>query len=300
MKKRYEIVLSDGQQLFGLQWLVDNPVGNILLMEGMEEHSTRYDEFATFLNSNGFNVYCLDTFGQGENVAKDLSNRGIWPVDGFRKQVDAENEVVTLLKKTGLPTHIFSHSMGSFMAQSFIQRYPNQVGKVVLCGSGSKNPAANFGYLLARILTTKKSRNRSARFLNKLMFGGFNKKIPQPKTDFDWLSYNEENVNKYIADPLSGYGPNNGFCLEFLKGLKSLYKKASLKSINSSLKIFIISGEEDPVTSYSKSVNKLKAMYESVGVKEVQTKVYPHMRHEILNEDNRLEVYQDILKFFKE
>ncbi|MFA6660602.1 MAG: alpha/beta hydrolase, partial [Bacilli bacterium] len=110
MKKRYEIVLSDGQQLFGLQWLVDNPVGNILLMEGMEEHSTRYDEFATFLNSNGFNVYCLDTFGQGENVAKDLSNRGIWPVDGFRKQVDAENEVVTLLKKTGLPTHIFSHS----------------------------------------------------------------------------------------------------------------------------------------------------------------------------------------------
>ena len=132
------------------------------------------------------------------------------------------------------------------------------------------------------------------------MFGGFNKKIPQPKTDFDWLSYNEENVNKYIADPLSGYGPNNGFCLEFLKGLKSLYKKASLKSINSSLKIFIISGEEDPVTSYSKSVNKLKAMYESVGVKEVQTKVYPHMRHEILNEDNRLEVYQDIVKFFKE
>ncbi|MDD3068890.1 MAG: alpha/beta hydrolase, partial [Bacilli bacterium] len=200
MKKRFDISLQDGQKLFGLQWLIDQPIGNVLIMEGMEEHSSRYDEFATYLNSQGFNVFCLDTFGQGENVKEDLSNRGIWPVDGFKKQVDAENDVVVKLNESGLPTYIFAHSMGSFMAQSFIQRYPNQVKKVVLCGAGGKNAAVNFGYFLAKIITTEKKRNEKAKLLNSLMFGGFNKHISNPKTAYDWLSYNEENVNRYNAD----------------------------------------------------------------------------------------------------
>ena len=299
MKKRYEISLQDGQKLFGLQWLIDQPIGNVLIMEGMEEHSSRYDEFATFLNNQGFNVFCLDTFGQGENVKEDLSNRGIWPVDGFKKQVDAENEVVIKLKESGLPTYIFAQSMGSFMAQSFVQRYPDQVKKVVLCGAGSQNSAVHFGYFLAKIITTKKKRNKKAKLLNSLMFGGFNKRISNPKTAYDWLSYNEENVKRYNADPLCGFGPNNGFCFEFLKGLKVLYKKSNLKNINGSLKLFIISGEEDPVTNYSKSVDKLKSMYSSFSVRDVQTKIYSHLRHEILNENSRMDVYQDIANFLK-
>jgi alpha-beta hydrolase superfamily lysophospholipase len=299
MKKRYELSLQDGQKLFGLQWLIDQPIGNVLIMEGMEEHSSRYDEFATYLNTQGFNVFCLDTFGQGENVKEDLSNRGIWPVDGFKKQVDAENDVVVKLNESGLPTFLFAHSMGSFMAQSFIQRYPNQVKKVVLCGAGGKNAAVNFGYFLAKIITTEKKRNEKAKLLNSLMFGGFNKHISNPKTAYDWLSYNEENVNRYNADPLSGFGPNNGFCLEFLKGLKNLFKKSNLKNVNQTIQLFIISGEEDPVTNYSKSVDRLKSMYVSFNVKDVQTKIYPHLRHEILNENSRMDVYQDIANFLK-
>lgn len=299
MKKRFDISLQDGQKLFGLQWLIDQPIGNVLIMEGMEEHSSRYDEFATYLNSQGFNVFCLDTFGQGENVKEDLSNRGIWPVDGFKKQVNAENDVVVKLNESGLPTYIFAHSMGSFMAQSFIQRYPNQVKKVVLCGAGGKNAAVNFGYFLAKIITTKKKRNEKAKLLNSLMFGGFNKHISNPKTAYDWLSYNEENVNRYNADSLSGFGPNNGFCLEFLKGLKNLFKKSNLKNANQTIQLFIISGEEDPVTNYSKSVDRLKSMYASFNVKDVQTKIYPHLRHEILNENSRMDVYQDIANFLK-
>jgi alpha-beta hydrolase superfamily lysophospholipase len=300
MKKRFDISLQDGQKLFGLQWLIDQPIGNVLIMEGMEEHSSRYDEFATYLNSQGFNVFCLDTFGQGENVKEDLSNRGIWPVDGFKKQVDAENDVVVKLNESGLPTYIFAHSMGSFMAQSFIQRYPNQVKKVVLCGAGGKNAAVHFGYFLAKMIATEKKRNKKAKLLNSLMFGGFNKRIANPKTAYDWISYNEDNVNRYNADPLCGFGPNNGFCLEFLKGMKSLYKKVNLKKVNQSLKLFIISGEEDPVTNYSKSPAQLKSLYFSFKVKDVQTKIYPHLRHEIHNECSRMDVYQDVANFLKE
>lgn len=132
------------------------------------------------------------------------------------------------------------------------------------------------------------------------MFGGFNKKIKNPRTEFDWLSVNTENVDKYIADPLCGYGPTNGFCLEFVKGMNRLHKKKFLKKISPDQEILIISGSDDPVTNYSKDVGKLEKMYKDLGVKRVETHIYQGLRHEILNEDSKEEVYKDIVKFFKE
>ena len=296
---KIKVTNKNGDVLFGLSWTVKEPIANVNIMEGMEEHTRRYDGFAKFLNENNFNVYAIDAYGQGENVLPDESNKGIWPTSGFRKQVQAVDALVEKLRVSCHPTFIFSHSMGSFMCQDYIQRYTEHVSKVVLCGSGSKNLAVPMGYRLAKIATTKKNRNKKAKLLNNLMFGNFNKKIKNPRTPFDWLSYNQENVDKYIADPLCGFGPTNGFCLEFVKGMNRLWKKKYLQKIRKDLDIFIISGAEDPVTNYGASVGKLEQMYKKLGVKNVSTKIYPHMRHEILNEDNKQEVYNDILAFFK-
>lgn len=298
--QRVELVSKNGDKLYGLSWHTENSVANVIIMEGMEEHSSRYDEFAQYLNKEGFNVYCIDTYGQGENVLPDHSNLGIWPTSGFRKQVQAVDALVEKLRISCRPTFIFSHSMGSFMCQDYIQRYTEHVSKVVLCGSGAKNPAVPVGYQLARLIVNKKNRNKKAGLLNKLMFGNFNKRIKNPRTPFDWLSVNQENVDKYIADPLCGFGPTNGFCYEFVKGMNRLHKKKFLRKIRKDLDIFIISGSEDPVTGYAKSVGKLQQMYLKLGVKNVQTKVYQGLRHEILNEDSREEVYKDVVRFFKE
>ena len=298
--QRVELVSKNGDKLYGLSWHVENSIANVIIMEGMEEHSSRYDDFAQYLNKEGFNVYCIDTYGQGENVLPDQSNLGIWPISGFRKQVQAVDALVEKLRISCRPTFIFSHSMGSFMCQDYIQRYTEHVSKVVLCGSGAKNPAVPVGFQLARLIVHKKNRNKKAGMLNKLMFGGFNKKIKNPRTPYDWLSVNQENVDKYIADPLCGFGPTNGFCYEFLKGMNRLHKKKFLMKIRKDLDIFIISGSDDPVTGYAKSVGKLQQMYTKLGVKNVQTKVYEGLRHEILNEDRREEVYADVVKFFKE
>lgn len=298
--QRVELVSKNGDKLYGLSWHTENSVANVIIMEGMEEHSSRYDEFAQYLNKEGFNVYCIDTYGQGENVLPDHSNLGIWPTSGFRKQVQAVDALVEKLRISCRPTFIFSHSMGSFMCQDYIQRYTEHVSKVVLCGSGAKNPAVPVGYQLARLIVNKKNRNKKAGLLNKLMFGNFNKRIKNPRTPFDWLSVNQENVDKYIADPLCGFGPTNGFCYEFVKGMNRLHKKKFLRKIRKDLDIFIISGSEDPVTGYAKSVSKLQQMYLKLGVKNVQTKVYQGLRHEILNEDSREEVYKDVVRFFKE
>ena len=297
--QRFEIESRNGDKLYGLSWHVDNSIANVIIMEGMEEHASRYDDFAQYLNKEGFNVYAIDTYGQGENVNPDMSNIGIWPKSGFRKQVQAVDSLVEKLRVSFRPTFIFSHSMGSFMCQDYIQRYTEHVSKVVLCGSGYKNPAVPVGYALAKMIVHKKNRDKKAGLLNKLMFGGFNKRIKNPRTPFDWLSVNQENVDKYIADPLCGFGPTNGFCLEFLKGMNRLYKKKFLKKIRKDLDIFIISGSDDPVTNYGKSTSQLKKMYKGLGVQNVYKKVYKGLRHEILNEDEKLTVYKDVVAFFK-
>ena len=291
-------VTNEEDTLFGLKWLVDNSKFNVILMEGMEEHCSRYDAFSKFLNEKNVDVFALDTFGQGLNVKEDMSNVGIWPKDGFFKQCKAVHKLLMDLKAGGKPTYIFSHSMGSFMGQRLLIEFPNDIDKIVLCGSGSKNPVLGMGHMLSKMTTNEKNKNMKAKLMNNMMFGGFNKKIKNPRTPFDWLSYNEENVDKYIADPLCGFGPTNGFCLEFIEGMLPLHKAKSLKKLNPKAKIFIISGEEDPVTNYGKSVGILKEMYNKYGVSDVDTKIYEGMRHEILNEDRKLEVMEDIYNFF--
>ena len=300
-RQRIELILKNRKKLYGLSWTQDESLkGNIIIVTGMEETASRYNDFAIFLCKNHFNVYCVDAFGQGENVDLDKSNLGIWPTSGFRKMVTAIDDLVALLRLSMVPIYIFSHSMGSFICQDFIQRYPEHVSKVVLCGTGSKNYAVPFGFLLAKMIVRAKNRDKKAKILNKLMFGSFNKKISNPRTKFDWLSYDNSVVDNYIADPLCGFGPTNGFCYEFLKGLNRLYKDRFLKKINKKLKLFIIAGDEDPVTGYGKSPEKMKKLYNCYGINDVQTKVYSHARHELLNELSPVkeEVYQDILNFF--
>ena len=299
-KQKISLQIQDGSNIFGLSWPSDAKAkANVIIMTGMEEHSSRYDDFAKFLNKHGFNVYCIDNFGQGENVLPDMSNRGIWPESGFRKQVEAVDALVDKLRITYLPVFIFSHSMGSFLAQDFIQRHTHHVSKVVLCGSNLNSGAPVVGYLLAKIIVNKKNRNEKAKMLNSLMFGNFNKKIQNPRTPFDWLSVNEDNVNRYIEDPLCGFGPNNGFCLEFLKGLKRLYRRKFLEKIRKDLDLFIISGADDPVSNYGKGVYRLEKMYKKYHLTNVSTKVYDGLRHEILNEIDHDVVYNDILEFFE-
>lgn len=303
-RQRISLTLKDKSLLYGFAWTTDLEKinGNIIIVTGMEETAIRYDDFAKFLVSNGYNVYCIDHFGQGENVKEDLSNLGVWPASGFRKMVVAVDDLVAKLRVSCVPIYIFAHSMGSFMMQDYVQRYAKHVSKVVLCGTGSKNPLAKVAYTLSRMTTNKKNRNKKAPIMAKLMFGSFNKKIKPARTEFDWLSVNEANVDKYIADPKCGFGPNKGFCLEFFKGMSRLWQHKFLKKVNKHIKIMLIAGEGDPVTNYGKSPAIMQKMYHHYGVEDVRTKVYPNCRHEILNEADevRLQAYNDVLAFFND
>jgi len=292
-------ISSKEGKLNGLTWTIEKPKAHIVLFEGMEETSSRYNGFATRLNKDGYNVTCIDVFGQGSNVKKDLSNRGVWPKDGFGIYLEAMHEYITELKKR-YPVYLFTHSMGSFMGQGYLIRYPNDVDKICLCGAGSKNPAVGIGLFLAKLTTKDSTRNDYAKLLNGIMFGGFNKKIKDPETDFDWLSYDKENIKKYIDDPLCGFGSNKGFVLEFLSFMKTLWTKEALAKVRKDEHILLITGEEDPVTNYSKGTYALEKMYKDIGVNDVSKVIYKNARHEILNESREIKdaVYKDVLEFF--
>lgn len=291
----------DNEERVGYAWTTGKkPKANVVIVTGMEEYALRYDDFANFLNKNGYDVYCFDHYGQGESAAS-IEEQGIVPARFFTKSVKNIDEVVALCKLSCVPTYIFSHSMGSFMTQDYIQRFSEHVDKVVICGSNGPNAKMSymFGKLVARIITHKSNRNKKAKLMDKIVFGMYSKQIKNARTKFDWLSVNEENVDKYIKDPRTGYMSTNGFYYEFMKGCNRIYRMKFLAKINKKLPIFIIAGDKDPVGANGKGPKKLAELYKKLGIKHVSLKLYKGLRHEILNEKEKDTVYNDILEFFE-
>ena len=133
--------------------------------------------------------------------------------------------------------------------------------------------------------------------MTALSFGPYIKSVTDRKTDLDWLSYNEENVNRYIADPWCGHPNTRGFWLEFMKGMSTLWDENAMKCISPAEHILIVSGKDDPVGQMGEGLKWLYKKYKLLGIKDVSLKLYDCMRHEILNEKDNEKVYDDILGF---
>lgn len=280
--------------LFGNSWEIENSKKDLLIVTGMAEHSERYDDFAKFLNNHGYSVYCLDHYGQGKNLP--LGNPG---KDYFSKMVETIKEFVTKLREEHKhEVYIFSHSMGSFVTQAYIEKYSNTIEKVVICGTNGRSLMVKAGGVLSKMIVHKGNYDKEAKLLYNLSLGGYTKAVKDRKTDVDWLSYNEENVKKYIEDPLCGFMCTNGFYKEFMKGLCSIQKTKNIKSISKDLDILLICGAEDPVGANSKGPVSLNKLYQKYGLKS-NVIVYEHMRHEILNELDHQKVYDDVLAFYE-
>lgn len=298
-REKLTLKTVNDETLRGYSWKIEKPKGNVVIVTGMEEYLLRYDDFANYLNSQGFNVFGFDHYGQGE-TAGEVINLGIVPRSFFSKSVRNVNDLVKKVKKeNGLPTYIFAHSMGSFMAQDYVQRFTNEADKVVICGTNGPNGAGayKFGYPIARMIAGGKKEHKKAKFLASLAIGAYVKSVKNRKTDCDWLSYNDKNNSDYIANPYCGYGSTNGFYRELLKGNRRLYNKKFMAKIRKDIPIFLIAGKEDAVGAAGKGPTKLFELYKKYGLTNVELKLYDHMRHEILNEPEHQMVYDDVVNF---
>lgn len=290
--KRAEVMGYKGNPLVGYFYEnVKNPKAVVQIFHGMQEHSKRYEDFAKFLNSKGYIVFVSDLRGHGENV-KDVELQGHSDGDIFEETVNDQIIISNTLKeKYKLPLYVVGHSFGSFVAQMYITRCQT-ADKVVLSGSAYTNNASfvmGKGVASACALTMK---NKTAKIIEAMSFGSYRKKFKNG----NWLSRDEEVYEKYVADPYCGHPFPYSFYKSMFTGVLKNYKE--IENIKPNLPILILAGDSDPVGGYGKLVTKLYNVYRKAGL-QAECKLYNGARHEILNETNKQEVYNDIVTFLE-
>lgn len=288
---------DDGTKIYVNVWAPEEPArGIVQISHGMVEHSERYDRFAQDLNKHGFKVYANDHRGHGRTAGSVEKVGYLADSDGFEWLVKDMGKLTDIIRKENpdLPVFLFGHSMGSFASQRYIQLYADKIRGVILSGSNGNSLLFPLGRHFAKGEVRKQGPHGRSEKMNKMSFGSYNNAFKPARTDFDWLSRDEQEVDKYIADPYCGAVCASEFYYDFMDGLVTLFRPENVAKVPTGLPILIVSGSMDPVGNAGRGVVKLKKMYEKHGVKDLQMKLYEGARHEILNETNRDEVMGDI------
>lgn len=294
---------GDGIDIFVYNWNPDTGVkvkGVVQIAHGMAETAARYERFAEVLTRNGYVVYANDHRGHGK-TAGSLENVGyLAEKDGLELLVKDMHQLNTMIldDHPTLPVFLFGHSMGSFASQRYIMLYGNELKGVILSGSnGSQSLLHKIAFSVAKSEVKKHGRKAKSDKMNQLSFGSYNKFFNPNRTDFDWLSRDNGEVDKYIADPYCGGVFTAGFFYDFMKLFEIIDKEKNMELIPNNLPIFLFSGDKDPVGNYGKGVIKLFNAYKKHGIKDIMLKLYPDGRHESLNETNRDEVITNVVKW---
>lgn len=272
----------------------------LIIAHGMAEYIGRYDDFASYLAERGILVAGCDYLGHGETVVGFSKYGYFCPYDPATVIVRDVYRLRKILaeKYPDKPQIIMGHSMGSFVVRNYLCRYGKEVDGAILMGSGMPPRSLVLaGRFLANCQTFFGGAGKAGQLLNKMIFGGYNKKIAGAERAFSWLSFNSANVEKYEADPLCGFVFTvNGFQTLF-ELICRLYKPKNIAGIPTDLNILMVSGAFDPVGGYGKAHERIEAGFNKAGIYNITSKLYPWGRHEILHEDEKAEVYTDILNW---
>lgn len=257
----------------------------IQIAHGMAEHLERYEKFAGVLCENGFAVYINDHLGHGKSVKNDDELGYFGEKDGWKNFIDDCHQLMQIAKKEnpGKPYIFFGHSMGSFVAREFTKCYAEKLSGAVFCGTAGPNPAAGAGIAVAKLIGKTKGSHYRSKFIDNLAFGTYNKQF-EGRTNFDWLTRDNNEVDKYIADKYCGflftaYGYRDMFSL-----LSRVSSKKWAEEYSKKLPVLLISGSKDPVGANGKGVEKVFNMLKDAGKNNVTMHLYEDARHEILNE----------------
>lgn len=285
-------------KIHAVKWIPDGEIKCVVqIVHGMSEHIGRYDEFARFLAAEGMLVVGSDHLGHGKTANTEDELGYFCQEDGATVLVRDVHRLKKIIQEEniGKPYFICGHSMGSLVLRNYITRYGKGIdGAVVIGTSGPRGVLAKTGILLTNFMSKLFGWKYKSKFVNGLMFGSFNERIPDAKDPNEWICANEKTLKKYNKDPKCGFiFTLNGF--KELSRLSQLAeKKENLAKIPGDLPVYILSGEEDPVGGYGEGVRKVYESYTALGMTNVEMKLYEGDRHEILNEDNRFQVYEDI------
>ena len=237
VRNEFTFPSADGRTgIHAVEWTPDMaPRAVLVLSHGVSEHILRYEPLAAYLTERGFAVAGHDHLGHGLSVAAGAPRlyfgpRGSW--DWVVQDLYTRRELAGR-RFPGLPVFLLGHSMGSFLARTYLIRYPGTVAGAILMGTGQMPPAlVAAGRVLAAREARKVEDRHSSPLVNKLAFEAYNQKFAPNRTGYDWLSASTENVDQYLADPLCGGDPTIGLFREMLRGIADIEKKENLKRMN--------------------------------------------------------------------
>lgn len=300
MKKNFTLAVGQDTLLKGIIWQPDTNDfrGVLVLCHGMAEHIKRYDAFAKFLTNEKWVVVGYDQRGHGQTLTTMDDMGYMSDVDNFEAMIGDLYSVVGYAKRNypNLKVMILGHSMGSFILQRYIELYGTSIQGAIFSGSAlNKGLIVNIGCCLACIITKFKGRRYRSKLMDDMSMGPFNKPFRPNRTKVDWLSRDEAEVDKYVNDTYCGQMFTVSYFLDMLRCFKAINKNFEL--VPQDLPVYLFSGEKDPVGGQGKLSTKLFKKYEKLGIRDLTFKLYPDGRHEMLNELNKQEVYEDVAKW---
>ncbi|MBQ9887555.1 MAG: lysophospholipase [Lachnospiraceae bacterium] len=297
MREEFTFLSSNGvYNIHCIRWMPEGEIcGIVQLVHGMCEHIERYDDFACFLASKGFFVTGHDHAGHGQSVNSENDLGYFAEADARKCLVDDVHKLTELTKKLypNKPYILCGHSMGSFIVSNYIETYGYELDAAILIGTGY-NPTLKCiaGGAINSLIAKSRGEHHKSGFMQKLLMGSYNKRIKDKRTELDWLCTDEGTVDKYIEDPLCGFT----FTTNANRALVGFarFENKHFSGIPKNLPILLTAGEEDPVGAYGAGVRKIYDLLKKNGITDVTIKLYKNMRHEILNENGKEQVYSDI------
>lgn len=300
----FTLINGEGHPIYVYHWAPDEndvPRGIVQISHGMAETAERYKRFAQELCSQGYHVYGNDHRGHGR-TASSVEQLGYTGPDGLNGMVRDLRLLRDEIRRRhdSVPLFLLGHSMGSFLVQKIMYTSPGPYAGFLLTGTCGKQPMLTFGQLIASVQCRLQSDKHPSMLLSSLVFGRYNRNFLPTRTGVDWLTRDEAEVDKYLNDPCCGALCCAGFYDDFFRLLREIHRKENMSQIPKDKPVFVFCGEADPVGLNGKGVRRLITVYQELGILDLQWKLYPGARHELLNETNRDEVTEDVLHWLNE
>ena len=294
---------SDGANIHLHQWIPDNPDKLMLVVHGAVEHAKRYEYFAQKLNEQGFAVFAPDHRGHGLTAKESGVFSHFGDKDGFLRVVDDLSKILDSLieKYPHLPKAIFGHSLGSFLTRKLISVRGDEFKAAVISGTTWGNTLElKGGLVLSKLWSLFADKNKPNSKFDNFLWTQLNNKVKNRKGTRDFINSDEQEVEKYMADPLNGNPITIEFGVQMSVGILHDRRKDVFYQVPKDLPIYLVSGMDDPLSNKGKDIDLIARKYRDAGVKKVTEKIYKGARHEIINEPNKNQVIADILDWLKD
>lgn len=279
---------TDGFDLFVRILTCDNPKGIVHIVHGVAEHSENYMDFAKFLNDNNYIVVMDDHRGHGRSISTAYPN-------GYmaRGQELVDDEVMLARymqeKYPELKYYMIGHSMGSMISRLFLRESDILLNKLIITGTVPVNKFAWLGVFFENIFCFYFGEQTKSRLIYKIIGA----------EDSDFISYNQENIDYKDNDPMRISNFKIAYSRSLIELNMMLGKKSKYLINNPDLEIYNMVGEDDIITKGKNGVKSSLEFLSDIGYKNISSKTYPNMKHEILNEKDNDVVYEDILEYLE-